>query len=145
MHKPYATGGEGAVGGHELRNSVTPAHKRAASRARVRGQGQHALYLRTSVQRHEQGYRNRQDKTSDISPCPFALSVHGPSEAGLSRAFCPPFPNLPMLGFSLGDSNILRYRAATRSVSRTPYPPKCKKCWNPRRGTQHAAVKYTVK
>ena len=35
MHKPYATGGEGAVGGHELRNSVTPAHKRAASRARV--------------------------------------------------------------------------------------------------------------
>ena len=74
-------------------------------------------YLRTSVQRHEQGYRNRQDKTSDISPCPFALSVHGPSEAGLSRAFCPPFPNLPMLGFSLGDSNILRYRAATRRIA----------------------------
>ena len=61
-------------------------------------------------------YRNRQDKTSDISPCPFLSSVHGPSEAGLSRAFCPPFPNLPMLGFSLGDSNILRYRAATRII-----------------------------
>ena len=74
-------------------------------------------YLRTSVQRHEQGYRNRQDKTSDISPCPFALSVHGvaPPKPDSAGPFVP-LPNLPVLGFSLGDSNILRYRAATRSL-----------------------------
>ena len=61
-------------------------------------------------------YRNRQDKTSDISPCPFLSSVHGPSEAGLSRAFCPP-SQPPCVGLL---PRRQQYPALSRSNSQSP-------------------------